>query len=86
MRRARLAPRFPDMDSTDPPHVTVITKDAVALALTDPNADNLVPPLIELTFELVNLLRVSALVDFSPRDYFLEQSGRMNWWTLDRMH
>lgn len=71
------------MDSLDPAHATVIAAKAIALALTDPADSTVVAPLLELTFELVNYIRIAAHIDFSPRDYLLQESGRVDWWPLE---
>lgn len=70
------------MSSLDPPAMTVIPSKAICLALTDED-DLARPPLLELTFELVNLLRISELIDFSPRGYLWAESGKVQWWKIE---
>lgn len=57
-------------------HVTVIPKNAVAFCISDPEADNYTPPLIELAYELISYLRVAPLIDFQPHEYFYGVCGR----------
>ncbi|MFT5592982.1 MAG: hypothetical protein ACI8SR_001348 [Oceanicoccus sp.] len=57
-------------------HVIVIPKDAVAFAISDPEAETYTPPLIELAYELVSYLRVAPLIDFQPQEYFFGVCGR----------
>lgn len=57
-------------------HVIVDPRKAASFAISDPAAETYNPPLIELAFELVSLLRVLQVVDFSVGDYFHGISGR----------
>ena len=57
-------------------HVVVDPRKAAAFSISDPAAETYNPPLIELAFELVSLLRVLQVVDFSAADYFHGISGR----------
>ena len=57
-------------------HVTVIPRKAVAFAISDPEAENYTPPLIELAYELVSYLRVVPLIDFQPHEYFYGVCGK----------
>ena len=57
-------------------HVTVIPKKAVAFTISDPDAENYTPPLIELTYELMSYLRVTPLIDFQPQEYFYGVCGK----------
>lgn len=57
-------------------HVIVDPRVATAFAISDPSADTYNPPLIELAYEVISLLRVLQLVDFSPADYFHGVTGR----------
>ncbi len=56
--------------------VVVDPRKAAAFSISDPAAETYNPPLIELAFELVSLLRVLQVVDFSAADYFHGISGR----------
>ena len=70
------------LKEVEPPRATAVPEEAVCLALTDPAVENRVAPLLELTFELVNFIRVAVLIDFSPTDYLLSEGGRFHWWKL----
>ena len=67
------------MKAVDPAEVTAVPQDAQYLALTDNSAPGFVPPLLELTFELVNFLRVAPTVDYKPTDYLFAGSGKVDW-------
>lgn len=56
--------------------VTVIAKDAHAFLISDPDAENYTPPLLELAYELISYLRVAPLVDFQPHEYFYGSCGK----------
>lgn len=56
--------------------VIVDPRKAASFAISDPAAETYNPPLIELAYELVSLLRVLQIVDFSAADYFHGISGR----------
>lgn len=60
----------------DKEHVTVIPRKAAAFAISDPDAENYTPPLIELAYELVSYLRVVPLIDFQPHEYFYGVCGK----------
>ncbi|MEI8601716.1 hypothetical protein P4S55_12725 [Shewanella sp. PP-Sp27a-2] len=62
--------------STKDHKVTVIAKDAYAFLISDPNAENYNPPLLELAYELISYLRVAPLVDFQPHEYFYGNCGK----------
>lgn len=68
----------------DPANVksTVVTSEAECLALTDPEAEGYLPPLLELTFELVNYLRIAPIIDYSPTAYLGATGGRIKWWKI----
>ena len=68
--------------STNPSVATVVPADAVYLGITDSAAENFVPPLIELAFEVVNFLRVTPLIDYKPSDYFFAGTGKIDWWKI----
>ncbi|MDR8385496.1 MULTISPECIES: DUF6602 domain-containing protein [unclassified Pseudomonas] len=68
------ASSFRYVDSKE--HVTVIPRNAVAFAISDPEAENYTPPLIELAYELISYLRIVPLIDFQPHEYFFGVSGR----------
>jgi hypothetical protein len=68
--------------STNPPIATAVPNDAVYLGFTDSSAENFIPPLIELAFEMVNFLRVAPLIDYKPSDYFCAGSGKIDWWRI----
>lgn len=70
------------MKSTEPAAMTVVPAEAVYLALTEAGDADAPAPLLELTFELINLLRGSALVDFSPREHLFKEGGRAQWCQL----
>lgn len=55
--------------------VTVISGDAHAFLISDPDAKNYRPPLLELAYELISYLRVAPLVDFQPHEYFHGSCG-----------
>lgn len=57
-------------------NVVVDPKIAQAFVISDPAADNYNPPLIELTYELISLLRVLQIIDFQAQDYFHGISGK----------
>lgn len=57
-------------------HAIVDPREANAFSISDPLAETYNPPLIELTYELVSLLRILPLVDFSTQDYFHGISGK----------
>lgn len=61
---------------------TVVTSEAECLALTDPGAEGHLPPLLELTFELVNYLRIAPIIDYSPVAYLGATGGPIKWWRL----
>jgi len=56
--------------------VTVIAKDAHAFLISDKDAENYTPPLLELAYELISYLRVAPLVDFQPNEYFYGSCGK----------
>lgn len=56
--------------------VIVDPRAAAAYAISDPKIENYNPPLIELAYELISILRVLPLVDFAPDAYFHGVSGR----------
>jgi hypothetical protein len=68
--------------SPNPNEVTAIPAEAEYLCLTDPDADSYLPPLLDLTFELINFLRVAPIVDYKPTAYLGCNTGRNNWWKL----
>lgn len=57
-------------------HVTVISSEAHAFIISDPEAENYTPPLLELAYELISYLRVAPLVDFQPDEYFYGICGK----------
>jgi hypothetical protein len=57
-------------------HVVVDPRKAVAFSISDPEAETYNPPLIELAYELISLLRVLPIVDFQAQDYFHGVSGK----------
>jgi hypothetical protein len=66
----------------EPPTATTVAGEADCLYLTDPTATDRVPPILELTFELLNFIRVAATIDFSPTAYLFSKSGPYRWWRL----
>lgn len=68
--------------SPNPTEVTVIPAEAEYLCLTDPSAQNYLPPLLDLTFELVNFLRVAPVVDYKPTAYLGGEIGNNRRWKL----
>lgn len=70
------------LSSANPSLATAIPSEAQYLAITDSAADNFVPPLNELAFEIVNFLRVAPIVDYKPTDYLSAGSGKFNWWKI----
>lgn len=70
------------LKSVDPAEPTAIPSEAQYLGLTDSSSDNFVPPLIELTFEVMNFLRVAPRIDYKPTDYLLAGSGKIDWWKI----
>jgi len=66
----------------EPPTATTVAGDADCLYLTDPRATDRVPPLLEMTFELLNFIPVAATIDFSPTAYLFSKSGPFHWWRL----
>ena len=71
------------LKSVNPCQSTVISDEAQYLGFTDSAADNFVPPLIELAFDVVNFLRVAPVIDFSPTDYLPAASGKHDWWKIE---
>ena len=65
-----------------PTGTTVVPNEAEYLCLTDPGAENYLPPLLDLTFELINFLRVAPIVDYKPTSYLGSDIGLNNWWKL----
>ena len=55
--------------------VTSVPSEAWGLIISDPEAENYTPPLLEITFELLNFIRVAPLVDYNPCDYFYGTVG-----------
>ncbi len=55
--------------------VTAVPNKAFGFVLSDPEADNYTPPLLEITFELLNFLRIIPLIDYNPCDYFFGSVG-----------
>ena len=66
----------------NPTEATVIPAEAGYLCLTDPSAENYLPPLLDLTFELINFLRVAPVVDYKPTAYLGGTIGHNRWWNL----
>lgn len=62
--------------------VTVIAREASEFYVSDKNALNNIPPLLVLSFELINYLRVSAVIDFSPVSYLGGNQGKGYEWAL----
>lgn len=56
--------------------VTSVPSEAWGLIISDPEAENYTPPLLEITFELLNFIRVAPLVDYNPCDYFYGTVGK----------
>lgn len=54
---------------------TAVPSRAFGLIISDPGAENYTPPLLEVTFELLNLIRVAPLIDYNPCDYFYGTVG-----------
>nr|WP_314266766.1 DUF6602 domain-containing protein [uncultured Moellerella sp.] len=54
---------------------TAIPSDAFGFIISDPDAENYTPPLLEITFELLNFLRITPLIDYNPCDYFYGTVG-----------
>jgi hypothetical protein len=73
--------RFLEGDSA-PTVTTAIPNEAEYLCLTDPAAENYLPPLLDLTFELINFLRVAPVVDYKPTSYLGSNIGQNSWWKL----
>ena len=65
-----------------PPKIHAIPGEAIYVALTDGLDKNSVPPLIELSFEMLNFLRVSPVIDYKPTDYLFDSSGQTTWWDI----
>jgi hypothetical protein len=65
-----------------PTVVTAVPAEAEYLCLTDHSAENSLPPLLDLTFELINFLRVAPIVDYKPTAYLGGSIGRYHWWEL----
>lgn len=61
---------------------TAVPSDAEYLGITDSSAQNFIPPLIELTFEVVNFLRIAPLIDYKATDYFVAGTGKIDWWKI----
>lgn len=59
----------------DDSNVTAVPRDATGYIITNPDAENYAPPLLELTYELLNFIRVAPQVDYSPNDYFYLETG-----------
>lgn len=55
--------------------VTSVPSEAWGLIISDPKAKNYTPPLLEITFELLNFIRVAPLVDYNPCNYFYGTVG-----------
>lgn len=55
--------------------VTAVPTKAYGFIISDAKAENYTPPLLEITFELLNFLRVAPLVDYNPCDYFYGSVG-----------
>ena len=61
---------------TEKMSVSVIPSQASALYISDPDGGNYTPPLLEITYELVNLIRVAPIIDYNPCDYFYGVAGQ----------
>ena len=70
------------LKSVNPAIGTVIPSEAGYLGLTDCNSENFVPPLSALAFEVINFLRVTPKIDYSPTDYLWTELGKIDWWKL----
>jgi len=68
--------------SSKPNGVTAIPSEAEFLCLTDPHGENYLPPLLDLTFELINFLRVAPIIDYKPTAYLGCNIGPHRWWKL----
>ena len=55
--------------------VTAVPQKAFGFIISDTDADNYTPPLLEITFELLNFIRVTPLIDYNPCDYFYGTVG-----------
>jgi hypothetical protein len=62
--------------------VTVIPTEAEYLCITDTGGENYLPPLLDLTFELINFLRIAPIVDYKPTAYLGGNIGQSHWWKL----
>lgn len=70
------------LKSIDPVQVTAIPNEAIYLGITDGTSEEFVPPLIELTMEIMNLLRVAPLIDYKTTDYLSASGGKIDWWKI----
>ncbi|MFZ1570611.1 MAG: DUF6602 domain-containing protein [Thiolinea sp.] len=57
--------------------VTAVPLDAYGLIISNPDAENYTPPLLEITFELLNFIRITPLIDYNPCDYFYGTVGEV---------
>lgn len=65
-----------------PEILSSVPSEATHLAVTDPSADQAAPPLVDLTFELLNFLRVTNLIDYLPTGYFNAGPRKLARWPL----
>jgi hypothetical protein len=63
-------------------NATVIPTEAEYFCLTDPSAENYVPPLLDMTFELINFLRIAPIVDYKPTAYLGGKIGQNRRWKI----
>jgi hypothetical protein len=70
------------LKSIKPGEASVIPSEAIYLGLTDKTSVNFVPSLIELAFEVINFLRIAPQIDFSPTDYLLAGSGKIDYYKI----
>jgi len=61
---------------------TVKAVEAEKIFISKTGASNYKPPLLELSFELINFLRVAPVIDYMPSAYFGGQGGEIKWWKL----
>lgn len=70
------------LETGDTQKIHAVPGAATHLALTDASDINSVPPLIELSFEILNFLRVIPVIDYKPTDYLFDSSGQTTWWNI----
>jgi len=73
---------FTYLSEVEPANATAIPSEAKYIAVTEPDTPGFVPPLLDLTFELLNFLRVAPVIDYKPTDYLFAGTGKIKWWKL----